>query len=51
MAEYLHRIKFDLPSEDLLDAKPSGKTHPNGIKPNPTQSDPIKPDQTQSNHL
>ena len=43
MAELIHRINFDLPYEDLLKTISSGKTHPNGIKPNPTESDLIQP--------
>jgi hypothetical protein len=46
MAELIHRIKFDLPYEDLLATLSSGKTHPNGIKPNPTESDLIQPNPT-----
>jgi hypothetical protein len=46
MAELIHRIKFDLPYEDLLATLSSGKTHPNGIKPNPTESDLIQPNQS-----
>jgi hypothetical protein len=37
MAGLLHRIKFDLPLEGWLDAKPSGKAGPDAsslIKPN-----------------
>ena len=48
MAELIHRIKFDLPYEDLLATLSSGKTHPNGIKPNPTESDLIQPDPTKN---
>jgi hypothetical protein len=48
MAELLHRIKFDLPWKDFrFDAEMSGKTHPNGIKPNPTESDLIRPNPTE----
>jgi hypothetical protein len=46
MAELIHRIKFDLPYEDLLATLSFGKTHPNGIKPNPTESDLIQPNPT-----
>jgi len=47
MAELIHRIKFDLPLEDFrFDAELPGKTHSNGIKPNPTESDLIQPNQT-----
>jgi len=46
MAEMLHRIKFDLPLDDLIDTELSGKTHPDEIKPNPTESDPIQPNPT-----
>jgi hypothetical protein len=43
MAELIHRIKYDLPWKDFrFDAEMSGKTHPNGIKPNPTESDLIQ---------
>jgi hypothetical protein len=48
MAELIHCIKFDLPYEDLLATLSSGKTHPNGIKPNPTESDLIRPDPTKN---
>ncbi|MGB7748602.1 MAG: type IIL restriction-modification enzyme MmeI [Verrucomicrobiia bacterium] len=43
MAELLHRINFDLPFDDLIDSELPGKTHPNGIQPNPTESDLIQP--------
>jgi hypothetical protein len=47
MAELIHRIKFDLPWQDFrFDAELPGKTHPNGIKPNPTESDLIQPNQS-----
>jgi hypothetical protein len=46
MAELIHRIQFDLPYEDLLATLSSGKTHTNGIKPNPTESDLIQPNPT-----
>jgi hypothetical protein len=46
MAEMLHRIKFDLPLDDLIDTELSGKTHPDEIKPNPTESDLIRPNPT-----
>jgi hypothetical protein len=46
MAEMLHRIEFDLPLEDLIDTKSSGKTHPDEIKPNPGESDPIQSNPT-----
>jgi hypothetical protein len=46
MAEMLHRIEFDLPLDDLVEPESAGKTHSNGIKPNPTESDPIQPNQT-----
>ena len=43
MAELLHRIKFDLPLNDLLEKPSSGKTHPAG---EPKESDPIQPNPT-----
>jgi hypothetical protein len=47
MAELIHRIQFDLPWQDFrFDAELPGKTHPNGIKPNPTESDQIQPNQS-----
>jgi DNA primase len=46
MAEMLHRIKFDLPLDDLINTKLPGKTCPNGIQPNPTESDSIQPNPT-----
>ena len=47
MAELVHRINFDLPLEDFrFDAELPDKTDPNGIKPNPTESDLIQPDPT-----
>jgi len=48
MAEILHRIKFDLPLDDLVDTKLSGKTRPAAVKPNPTESDPIQPNPTKN---
>jgi hypothetical protein len=46
MAELLHRIRYDLPLDDLVDAKLSGKTCPASAKPDPTESDPIQPNPT-----
>lgn len=46
MAEMLHRIEFDLPLDDLVDTKLSGKTHPKVASPNPTESDQIQPNPT-----
>jgi hypothetical protein len=46
MAEMLHRIEFDLPLDDLVDTKLSGKTRPASVKPNPTESDLIQPNPT-----
>jgi hypothetical protein len=46
IAEMLHRIEFDLPLKDLFDTKSSGKTHPDEIKPNPGESDPIQSNPT-----
>ena len=43
MAEMLHRIKFDLPFDDLVEPKPSGKTQSNGIKSGQTESSLIQP--------
>jgi hypothetical protein len=46
IAEMLHRIEFDLPLDDLVDTKLSGKTRPASVKPNPTESDLIQPNPT-----
>lgn len=43
IAEFLHRIEFDLPLDDLLNKEIPGKSNSGGIKPNPTKSDPIQP--------
>jgi hypothetical protein len=48
MAEMLHRIKFDLPLDDLINTKLPGKTCPNGIQPNPSESDLIQPNPTKN---
>jgi hypothetical protein len=49
MAEMLHRIEFDLPLDDLVASKSSGKTHANGIKPDQTESNPIQSNPTNFN--
>jgi hypothetical protein len=46
MAEILHRIEFDLPWDDLVDKELRGKSHPNGVEPNPAESDLIQPNPT-----
>jgi hypothetical protein len=48
MAEILHRIEFDLPLDDLVDTKLSGKTRPASVKSNPTESDLIRPNPTKN---
>jgi hypothetical protein len=45
-AELLHRIKFDLPLEDLLGMKTPGKSAPVPTKPNPIESELIQPNPT-----
>ena len=45
MAELLYRLRFDLPLEGL-DSELPGETRPAPVKPNPTESDPIQPNQT-----
>jgi len=45
-AEMIHRIKFDMPLDDLLDMTPPEKSAPSPVKPSPTQSDPIQPNPT-----
>ena len=48
MAELLHRFRFDLPWKDFrFDTEMSGKTHPASVKPNPTESDLIRPNPTE----
>ncbi len=46
IAEMLHRIKFDLPLDDLIDTKLPGKARPAPVKLNPTESDLIRPNPT-----
>jgi hypothetical protein len=46
MAEMIHRINFDLPLDDLIDTKLSGKTPPAAAKPNPTESKLIQANPT-----
>jgi len=48
MAELLHRIKFDLPLDGLIDKECSGKASPDAIKPDQAELSSIKPDQTQN---
>ena len=48
MAELLHCIQFDLPLPDFIVSDLSGKPHPNGIKPNPTESNLIQPNPTKN---
>ena len=43
MAELIHRIRFDLPLDDLIDSKLPDKPAPLPVKPNPTESDLIQP--------
>jgi hypothetical protein len=45
-AELLHRIKFDLPLDDLLDMAPVGKSGSAPTKPIPTESELIQPNPT-----
>ena len=49
MAEMLHRIRFDLPLDDLLGMTPPGKSGPAPVKPNPTESGQIQPNTTKNN--
>ena len=46
MAEMLHRIKFDMSLDDLLDMKPHKESTPSPVKPSQTKSDPIQPNPT-----
>jgi hypothetical protein len=48
MAELLHCIKFDLPLPDFIDPGLSEKPSPVAVKPNPTESDLIRPDPTKN---
>jgi hypothetical protein len=48
MAEILHRIKFDLPLDGLIDSELPGETRPASVKPNPTESDLIQPNPTKN---
>ena len=48
MAELLHCIKFDLPLPDFIDPELSEKPSPVAVKPNPTESDLIRPDPTKN---
>lgn len=45
-AEMLHRIKFDMPLEDLLGMKSPEQPAPAPAKPNPTESGLIQPNPT-----
>jgi hypothetical protein len=45
-AELLHRIKFDMPLEDLLGMTPPGKSAPAPLEENPTKSELIQPNPT-----
>jgi hypothetical protein len=48
MAELIHRIRFDLPLDDLINTKLPGKTCPASVKPNPTESNLIQPNPTKN---
>ena len=43
IAEYLHRIEFDLPLDDLFDPGPDGEINSEEIQPSQAESDPIQP--------
>jgi hypothetical protein len=49
IAEYLHRLKFDLPLEGLIDKKLAGTARPAVVKPKQTESNQVQPNPTQSN--